>query len=76
MIYTMLIQFSVKNYLSFKEEQTLSLTMAKGGELVSSNTFKSNLSAPARLLKTAVIYGPNASGKSNFLAASGYFCQN
>ena len=69
MIYIMLIQFSTKNYLSFKDEQTLSLTMAKGGELVNSNTFKSNLSAPARLLKTAVIYGPNASGKSNFLAA-------
>ena len=65
----MLIQFSTKNYLSFKDEQTLSLTLAKGGELVNSNTFKSNLSAPARLLKTAVIYGPNASGKSNFLAA-------
>ena len=65
----MLIQFSTKNYLSFKDEQTLSLTMAKGGELVNSNTFRSNLSAPARLLKTAVIYGPNASGKSNFLAA-------
>ncbi len=65
----MLIQFSTKNYLSFKDEQTLSLTMAKGGELVNSNTFKSNLSAPASLLKTAVIYGPNASGKSNFIAA-------
>ena len=69
MIDIMLIQFSAKNYLSFKDEQTLSLTMAKGGELVNSNTFKSNLSTPARLLKTAVIYGPNASGKSNFLAA-------
>ena len=65
----MLIQFSAKNYLSFKDEQTLSLTIAKGGELVNSNTFRSNLSAPAGLLKTAVIYGPNASGKSNFLAA-------
>ena len=43
--------------------------MAKGGELVNSNTFKSNLSAPTRLLKTAVIYGPNAGGKSNFLSA-------
>ena len=69
MINIMLIQFSAKNYLSFKDEQTLSLTMAKGGELVNSNTFRSNLSAPAGLLKTAVIYGPNASGKSNLLAA-------
>ena len=67
----MLIQFSVKNYLSFKDEQTLSLTMAKGGELVASNTFNSDLSTNARLLKAAVIYGANASGKSNFLAAIG-----
>ena len=69
MIYIMLIQFSTKNYLSFKDEQILSLTMTKGGELVDSNTFNSNLSTPAGLLKTAVIYGPNASGKSNFLTA-------
>ena len=54
---------------SYTRNEHNSLTMAKGGELVNSNTFKSNLSAPARLLKTAVIYGPNASGKSNFLAA-------
>ena len=67
----MLIQFSVKNYLSFKDEQALSLTMAKGGELIASNTFNSDLSTHARLLKAAIIYGPNASGKSNFLAALG-----
>jgi len=65
----MFVQFSAKNYLSFKDEQTLSLTMAKGGELAASNTFNSDPSTNTRLLKSAVIYGPNASGKSNFLAA-------
>lgn len=65
----MLIEFSVKNFRSLKDEQTLSLAKAKGGELVEINTFKSNVSTPANLLKSAAIYGANASGKSNYLKA-------
>ena len=65
----MLIEFNVKNYRSLKDEQTLSLTQAKGGELVDINTFKSNAPSPAKLLKTVAIYGANASGKTNFLRA-------
>ncbi len=63
----MLIQFSVKNFRSFQDRQTLSLMRAKGGELMTSNTF----GAPGgiSLLRSAVMYGPNAGGKTNFMKA-------
>ncbi|MDF0605430.1 ATP-binding protein [Neisseriaceae bacterium TC5R-5] len=64
----MLIEFSATNWRSFKDTQTLSLVAAKGTELPE-NTFQSSAAATPRLLRSAVIYGPNASGKSNLLKA-------
>ena len=61
----MLIEFSVKNFLSFKEKVTLSLEKENGNENAE-NTFVYN---NEELLKTAVIYGANASGKSNLIKA-------
>ena len=61
----MLIEFSVKNFMSFKDKVTL--TMEKGtGTENPDNAFKIN---NLELLKTAAIYGANASGKSNLLKA-------
>ena len=65
----MLIQFSVANFRSFKDRQTLSLVQAKGRELEARNTFEPAARIGHRLLKSAAIYGPNASGKSNLLRA-------
>jgi len=61
-----LIEFSVKNFRSFKERATLSLvaTAATDHELTHVST-----AAGLRLLRSAVVFGANASGKSNFLAA-------
>ena len=61
----MLIEFSVKNFLSFKDKVTLSMEKGTGNENLD-NTFSTN---GVNLLKTAVIYGANASGKSNLLKA-------
>ena len=61
----MLIEFSIKNFLSFKEKVTLSLEKESGNEN-EENTFTFN---NEELLKTAVIYGANASGKSNLIKA-------
>ena len=62
----MLIQFSVQNYRSFREEQTLSLVAGKDtthpGSLI-------NCGGKFRLSKVASIYGANASGKSNLVKA-------
>ncbi|MEY1661575.1 AAA family ATPase [Isoalcanivorax beigongshangi] len=65
----MLIEFSVKNFRSIRERQTLSLVRGTGQELVDSNSFKSNTVNDIELLRSAAIYGPNAGGKSNFLLA-------
>lgn len=66
----MLIEFSVENYRSFRQRQTLSMVAApRLGR--KTNFFRPELEgeeAPA-LLKVAAIYGPNASGKSNLVKA-------
>jgi AAA15 family ATPase/GTPase len=62
----MLLEFSVSNYLSFKTKTTLSLFATPIKEHLDTNIFSSNR---YDLLKGAVIYGANASGKSNFIKA-------
>jgi len=67
----MIIEFSVENYLSFKDLTTLSMVAAKSFK----EHKESNLIAVDKklnLLKSAVIYGNNASGKSNLLEAMGF----
>ena len=61
----MLIEFSVKNFLSFKDKVTLSMEKGNGDENPD-NVVNEN---GTYLLKTAAIYGANASGKSNILSA-------
>ena len=67
----MLIEFSAKNFLSLKDEQTLSLTMAKKGELVESNTFNSNLPTPAKLLKNGSYLWSQCERKIQFSCSCG-----
>jgi AAA15 family ATPase/GTPase len=63
----MFAEFTVENFLSFKEKQTFSLISTKDKDLSESNTFEAD--KKLRFLKSAVIYGANASGKSNFFNA-------
>lgn len=65
----MLISFSCENILSFKEEQSLSLvaTNKKKDNILESNLFV--MDEKENLLKTALIFGANGSGKTNILAA-------
>jgi uncharacterized protein len=65
----MLIEFTVKNYKSIRDEQKLSMVADAGDELRRSNTFISSAPASETLLRSVVVYGPNASGKSNLLKA-------
>lgn len=64
----MLIEFTVKNYRSIKDEQVFSMVKAKGNELENENSFLPSDNTPA-LLRSAVIYGANAAGKSNLIRA-------
>lgn len=65
----MLVEFTVKNYRSIKEEQVFSMVKAKGDELDISNCFNPDAPASVTLLRSAAIYGANAAGKSNVIRA-------
>ena len=71
----MLIEFSVANFRSFWEPRKLSLTATPQKDLLENNTFESPVSGLPRLLRSAVVYGPNAGGKSNFIRAMGFVKQ-
>lgn len=67
----MLIAFSVENFRSIRDLQTLSLeSLGTDEHLVWSNTTGA---AKRRLGKVAAIYGPNGSGKSNLIKAMIWF---
>ncbi|GAF05935.1 AAA family ATPase [Saccharicrinis fermentans] len=61
----MIIEFTVGNFLSFSNKKTLSLEATNITEYKES-TFKAG---KFNLLKSAVLYGANSSGKSNFIKA-------
>ena len=64
----MLIEFSVENYRSIKERQTLSLISNKSNEL-EGNVYNYEGTVNLGILKSSVLYGANAAGKSNLLMA-------
>ena len=63
----MLLEFSVKNFLSFKDEITLS--MYASAEITEHERYDVFSVGGQLLLRTAVIYGANASGKTNLIKA-------
>lgn len=62
----MLFEFSVTNFRSISARQSLSLVASADSTHVQGNTMTTE-SRGLRLLRSAVIYGPNAAGKSNVL---------
>lgn len=71
----MLIQFSIGNFLSFKEQSTLSLLAStlKDIQITAEDVIFNVEGTDLALLKSATIYGANASGKSNFIKAMEFF---
>ena len=74
----MIVEFSVKNFRSISDLQTISfvatnLKSSKENEYVDLNNIVTD--NKTRLLKTIGIYGANASGKSNIVKALEYFCE-
>lgn len=69
-VFSMLIEFSVSNYRSFRDRQTLSMAAAPRLSKTR-NTFTPSgcTEKLPDLLKVAAIYGPNASGKSSLVRA-------
>lgn len=71
----MIIQFTIENFLSFKEQSTLSLAASalKEIQVPAEDIIFSVGTAGLSLMKSAVVYGANASGKSNFIKAFEFF---
>ena len=67
-----LVSFSFKNVFSFKDAQNLSLEISplKKDEILSGNVISSR---DNRLLKSVLVYGANASGKTNLIKAIDWF---
>lgn len=66
----MLLMFKIKNYASFKEESILDL---RSTAYVQHPTHIINVTDKIKLIKTTALYGANASGKSNLIAAMFFF---
>lgn len=62
----MLIEFNISNYRSFSGCSTLCMEAASDDSLAETNIIESG---KYRLLRSAVVYGANASGKSNLVRA-------
>lgn len=67
----MLIEFSTTNFRSYRERQTLSMVRGKlkDDDKLDTHSFPFPDKAGMALLRSAAIYGANASGKSNLIHA-------
>lgn len=66
----MLLEFKMKNFKSFKEEMVFKMTPAQKIKGLEYSLIKKNAkNKEYKALPTAVIYGPNSSGKSNIISA-------
>jgi AAA15 family ATPase/GTPase len=65
----MLIEFSVSNFRSVVDRQTLSMVAGSSRSVRGTHSHETGNSAIPRLLKTAAILGPNGAGKSTIVTA-------
>jgi uncharacterized protein len=68
----MLLEFRVRNYRSIRDDQALTLIASGDKELASTHLAQTGLKSASHALRSAVVYGPNASGKSSLLRALDY----
>lgn len=67
----MLVRFVTENFLSFNDEVEFSMIAGKGRTL-NKHIIKANGRNDIKLLRAGVIYGANASGKSNIIKAMAF----
>ena len=66
----MLLAFRMRNYKSFREDTTFTMTAAPKQKGLDYSVFEQTIAGRKhRILSSAVIYGPNASGKTNLIGA-------
>lgn len=67
----MIAEFTIENFCSIKSPQTISFEPTADGFMA--DEYTREVKPGVRLLKLGVVYGANASGKSNILAAVDFF---
>jgi len=65
----MLLEFRVRNYYSIRDEIVLSFVASKDTNLADTHIVSTGIKGLANVVRSAVVYGPNASGKSTLLKA-------
>jgi uncharacterized protein len=65
----MLLEFRAKNFRSLRDECTLSLVASNDQTLAATNVIETGVKSLPSVVRTAAIYGANASGKSNLVRA-------
>ncbi|OGT38392.1 MAG: hypothetical protein A3F12_07760 [Gammaproteobacteria bacterium RIFCSPHIGHO2_12_FULL_38_14] len=68
----MLIEFHVTNYRSIRDTQTLSMVASTDNAHLEASCVETAILAVPKVLRSAILYGPNASGKSNLISALGF----
>ena len=68
----MLVEFRVTNFRSIRDEQVLSLVASSDKSLRDTHVHETGLKAVPGVLRSAAIYGANASGKTNVIRALKY----
>lgn len=69
---SMLVEFCVTNYRSIHKTQTLSMVASKDTTHEGTSCIETGILAISKVLRSAILYGPNASGKSNLITALGF----
>ena len=67
----MIAEFTIENFFSIKKPQTISFEPTS--DTFMSDEYSCEIKDGTRLLKIGIIYGGNASGKSNILNAINFF---
>src|SRR5215475_8392651 len=65
----MLIGFKLSNFRSFLNEQNFSFETSSDRAHESTHCVRTGMKAVPRLSKSAIVFGPNGSGKTNFVIA-------
>jgi len=65
----MLIGFKLRNFRSFRSEQTFTFASSSDRTHESTHCIRTGMKAIPRVSKAAIVFGPNSSGKTNLLMA-------
>lgn len=68
----MLLEFRVQNFRSLRDSQALSLVASGDSTSAATHLADTGLKALPRAVRSAAIFGPNASGKTNLVYALGF----